>query len=370
MSGKTKPKVWLLLADKIGDNKQASVVADIAASQLGWQIERKQLHCARPWQSKKPRSRATLHHLDKDCLGLVQPPWPDLIIAIGRRLACVAMWIQAQSTKQNKIPTKVVLVGKPAGCSLSRYALIITTRCLHFAPPMDNIVALDLPLIYVDEQRIAAARQHWSERFASLPKPLVGILVGGKTDPYAFNAQALNSLMACAHAVQAMGGTAVFSTSRRTPAKLRQMLLQHKGSIDLIDGTDSTFERVPNPHLALIGEADALAVTEDSISMLVEAVRLAKPLSIIKLPLKFWGPLYHKQRALLGAMMEHYPNFSRLLARCGLLGVGRNLPAFQQYLQQLGVASNTAPTLAAPASSSATLSCDVRLARHLKALWH
>src|SRR5690606_41912852 len=75
------PRVWLLLGDKPGDNAQVEAVADA----LGWPCERRVLQWRPPYATKKPRFRVTLDHVDRARSAPLEPPWPDLVLTIGRR---------------------------------------------------------------------------------------------------------------------------------------------------------------------------------------------------------------------------------------------------------------------------------------------
>ena len=85
-------RVWLLLGDKPGDNAQVEAVA----LALGWPCERRTLHWAR-YTARKAAFRATLDHVDRARSDPLEPPWPDLVLTIGRRPSMVALWIEAQS---------------------------------------------------------------------------------------------------------------------------------------------------------------------------------------------------------------------------------------------------------------------------------
>ena len=99
------PRVWLVLGDKRGDNAQVEVLADA----LGWPCERKQLVLEPEWVQRKPRVAASLHHLDLERSSRLEPPWPDLVLTIGRRPSMAALWIREQSGGR----TRIALIGKP-----------------------------------------------------------------------------------------------------------------------------------------------------------------------------------------------------------------------------------------------------------------
>ena len=76
------PKVWLLLGDRIGDRGQVLSLAEA----LGWPYEIKNLQYLWPqYRRPTPYLGARLISLDIENSDKLEPPWPDLIISIGRR---------------------------------------------------------------------------------------------------------------------------------------------------------------------------------------------------------------------------------------------------------------------------------------------
>ncbi len=336
-----------MLTDKGGDNAQVQAVADLAASRLGWQIEAVPISFRPPWNKKKPRVVARIDHLNSACRHLLRPPWPDIVITTGRRPACVAKWIRSQSRTQ----VRIVLVNKPTaepGFDWKDYELILLSR-VHSGPRLPNMMKLDLPLIYVNAEQLAQARAFWADRFRLLPKPLVGVLVGGETRPYRFDSRVFTALLNRARHIRQLGGTPVVSVSRRTPDWLVNRL-KEEPSLDLIEPSGGS---EPSAHLALMAEADSLAVTEDSISMLVESVRLGKPLSIIELPRQRWLQVRMAAQRLVHSLVNRaLPGAGHLLAHCGMLPLFRDFRSFHQYLYRLGLAAPNALPQARPSTPS------------------
>jgi mitochondrial fission protein ELM1 len=99
------PLVWLLLSDKTGDNAQLMVVAEA----LPWPCQIRRIAVREQYRIGKPKVAGSLHHIDAAQSDSLQPPWPELVITIGRRLSMVALWIKAQSGGR----TKVALLGPP-----------------------------------------------------------------------------------------------------------------------------------------------------------------------------------------------------------------------------------------------------------------
>jgi len=299
------PRVWLVIGDKAGDNAQVQAVAEA----LGWPIESKRLVFQTPYQQGKPKFQPSLKHLDFALSDPLIPPWPDLILTIGRRPAMAALWIKQQSGGR----TKVVLLGRPKGY-FSQFDLVVTPA-QYLVADHPNVVKLTLPLLRIDEQAVAEAALAWRERLAYLPRPLIAVLVGGETKPYRFDAGVARKLLEEAQAVCDQGSLYI-STSRRTPAEVVETLqaLKPKNALLYRYGLDKLED---NPYLALLSLADGCIVTADSISMMVEVLRLRKPLAIFPLPVRGKMRLGFKRIFLSWLGGRDFSAFHRLLFERG-----------------------------------------------------
>jgi mitochondrial fission protein ELM1 len=329
------PRVWLVLGDKRGDNAQVEALAGA----LGWPSEHKHVAVKPQWVLGKPRVEASLHHLDAEASDPLEPPWPDLILSIGRRPSMAALWIKQRSEGR----TRVVLLGKPSG-GLERFDLVIASAEAQL-PPLPSVYKLTLPLMRVSERDARTAAEAWQDRLAKLPRPLVAFLVGGPTSPFVYDASVVARLVALAREVARRGGTPYFTSSRRTPAAITEALAR-----ELPAGTPLfrwTPEGGDNPYRALLGSADAFVVTGDSISMQVEVIRLRRPLAILPLPCGAFGALDMRRRALArwlfsprggGAAGRLRRRIGLLLFRLRIVSHTRDYPAFHRLLVERGLA--------------------------------
>lgn len=329
------PRVWLILGDKRGDNAQVEVIAEV----LDWPCERKFVQMREPYVLGKPRVKPSLHHVDLARSDRLAPPWPDLVITIGRRPSMVALWVQEQSRGH----TRIVLVGKPSGM-MKRFDLVIAGAEAQL-PPQPNVMPIGLPLMRVSEARIAEAAPLWAPRLTALPRPLIGVLVGGPTGPFVFDPSVAGRLLEEVRRIAEQGGTPYLSTSRRTPEAVVETL-----AAGLPEGA-RLFRWAPdvpdNPYLGLLAHADGFVVTGDSISMMVEIARLGKPLAIFDLPAGLFGALDQIRRAATcrlfspGSRVTHSELRKRVanaIYRSGLLFYTRDFRAFHQMLIDRGLA--------------------------------
>jgi mitochondrial fission protein ELM1 len=319
------PRTWLLIGDKPGDNAQACVLADA----LGWTYEVRQVFPKAEWVLGKPEFKPGLHHLDLERSAALEPPWPDLIVTVGRRPSMAALWVQDQSGGR----TRIVLLGRPKRWA-ERFALIVAPRQFKI-PPRDNLVQLDLPLLRADPAAVASAGEAWRDRLADLARPLTAVLIGGETKPFRFDAAVARDLLAELARIRARdGGTLYLTTSRRTRPDVVAALAE-----GLLPGAVlyrwSAETAADNPFLALLAHADRFVVTGDSVSMMVEVASLGRPLAIVALPMG--ASLLDRARAALGRL-DLPAGIVHRLHRLGIAGYGRDLDEIRCVLVERGLA--------------------------------
>ncbi len=339
----SEPRTWLVLGDKRGDNGQVEAVA----ARLPWPYETRFVQMKPEWVYGKPRVRPTLDHLDLDRSDPLEPPWPDLIITVGRRPSSVALWIQKQSGGHSRI----VQMTKPS-TRIERFDLVVTSA-ETLLPPLPNIVETRLPLMRI--QQDPAELEKWRSRFAALPRPLVGFLIGGPTRPYIYNRTVLDRVLSLATDIaNRQGGTPYLTTSRRTPDWFADALE------NTLPGTARLFrwsaDAEENPYKGIIGLADGLIVTGDSISMMVEGIGLGRPVGILPLPVGLIGALDQARRDALSWLFASVEDgagasrqaLARLLYNLRLVHQSRNFRQFHRKLVNGGQAVWAGDAFAAP----------------------
>lgn len=274
------PSIWLLIGDKLGDNQQVELIACRLTQRLNWRVDVRRLRFKDAYRAGKPRFRVDHSHVDWSASDSITPPWPDLVITVGRRPSMVALWIKEQSRGK----TQIVIVGRPRRW-LQRFDLIIAAAH-HHVPQLPNVLRLGLPLIMPDKAAIEAAREKWTTQFEHLARPLVALFVGGPTKPHVFDPDVARDLMARAtQCVAKSGGTLWVTTSPRTSTDVVDTIEQ------ALPANGRLFRFRPNdpnnPYLGLLACADRFIVTGDSVSMQVEVARLGKPLAIYQLPVEY-----------------------------------------------------------------------------------
>jgi mitochondrial fission protein ELM1 len=112
------PSVWTLTTEKAGDRAQIMTLA----TALGWPVEEKRLAFNPLYKKNNLLLGASLKSLDRKGSDRLISPWPDLVIASGRRSVPVARWIRRQAGGR----TRLVHIGRP-WAPLRLFDLVIST---------------------------------------------------------------------------------------------------------------------------------------------------------------------------------------------------------------------------------------------------
>ena len=259
------PRVWILQSPHSGDNTQLRALG----TALGWPAEVKQLAYRRGEGLLRLLSRPTLAGVDLARSSPLSAPWPDLVICSGRGAEAVSFWLKVRNPS-----LRIVFVGTP-WAALHRFDLIITTPQYRL-PEAPNVLHNMLPVHDVTPERLTAEAALWAPRFSHLPRPFTALLVGGSSGPYVFTPAAAARLgRAASAAAKAGGGSLLITTSARTGSAQSDALAAAIGvPFHLHRWSMGASE---NPFHAMLGLAERIIVTADSISMLSEAVSTGKP---------------------------------------------------------------------------------------------
>lgn len=249
----TSPRIWVLLGARTGDNNQALALAE--ALGLPFEVKTLDYNRLQALSVWLPPTAATLTAAAKEGL---KAPWPDLVIAIGRRSVPVARWIK----KQNDGRTKLVRIGHPR-IDPKLFDLVVTTR-QYPVPPGDNVVLLPVAMSrFVDPPKLTAEELDFVKRVT----PFRMVAIGGATKYWRLPVERIMDAI-----TQPFAGTIVAITSRRTDPAIVDRLKAM--DVELVDG--------PSPRFAaLLDRAAEIFVTGDSVSMISEAVLTGKPVAII-----------------------------------------------------------------------------------------
>jgi mitochondrial fission protein ELM1 len=261
---------WVITPGEPGMRSQALGLA----AAVGLPIIEKQIAVGAPWKwlpaGLLPMPRSAFHAAETP----LEPPWPRLVIACGRRSIPPALAIKRLSAGR----TVAAYVQNPELAG-KKFDLVVALP--HDEVSGENVVTVRTALHGVTAAKLEGARAEWRARFAPAGTPLLGVLVGGDSSGYRLTeatTTGLVQLLRRAHA--GLRFNVALTPSRRTGASAKRALSVSLGSEPWAFIWD---EQEPNPYLAILALSDRLIVTGESISMISEALATGCPVHVLPL---------------------------------------------------------------------------------------
>lgn len=264
-------EAWVITDGAAGNERQALALAqalDVPARVLA-------LPLRNPWGWAAPRclpgGRLVLAARDRR---VFVPPWPSLAIGCGRAAALLTRLLRELSGGE----CFCVQILDPR-IDPRHWDAVVALR--HDRLRGANVIATLGSLNPMDDAWLAAGRDAFAD-FGHLPRPRTALLMGGPRRGIAFD-QTLAQALAegITRRLRIEGGSVLATASRRTPpafaTQLREALAPFPGMFWRGDGDG------PNPYPGLLGWADRVVVTPDSVNMLSEAAATGVPVHTLTL---------------------------------------------------------------------------------------
>ncbi len=201
---------------------------------------------------------------------VVAPPLPRVVVACGGQGSRVAAKLRSPAVR-------AVAVQDPR-MNLQNFDLVFAAR--HDGISGKNVFVTRTALHRVTPERLTSYAAVWAPALAHLPRPLVAVLLGGNNGRYRFGAAEARDLAGKLAAVMREGAGVAITASRRTSPQAVAVLRELLGPLGAWIWTGGT----SNPYFGLLGLADAVVVTADSVSMVSEAVATPLPVYLFRLP--------------------------------------------------------------------------------------
>lgn len=292
------PRVWMLVDHKPGHSTQSEGLS----AELDWPCERIELSFNFWAELPNAWTRGTRRSLTPQSAAQLRAPWPDLVIATGRRTAPIASWVR----KQSRGATRTVQMGRIGAFEKDTFDLGVSPAyaCLY---PDNRRIVTAAPVTRVSPVALRAAEARWRPHFASAPAPRIALLVGGQDPEHSLTPEYARRM---GDEVRDMakreGGSVLATTSRRSSPRAALALEEALGDVcAYFHAWSETASPEDNPYMGYLALADAIVVTGESASMLAEACASGKPVYIYPLELRPPGPrtwLLRAERRLADAV--------------------------------------------------------------------
>ncbi len=264
---------WVLTDGKAGDRAHCLGVAE----RLGLVIEERQVNPRAPWSWLMPQgwrwpavALDPREHPSRTGSPLAGP-FPDLVIASGRRAAAYLPAIQRASG------------GRCFTAFLKDPRTSPAIADFLWVPEHDRLAGTNVVRTLLSPHRFSPERL--AAAAANPPKPLdawggyrVALLLGGNSKAFTFTEDDIRGFLRRLDRMIASGATIFATPSRRTPPALLAAVrarLQAAGGW-IWDGTGE------NPYAALLACSEAVIVTADSVNMVGEALATGRPVHLVR----------------------------------------------------------------------------------------
>ncbi len=282
---------WAVTNGTAGNERQALALAGC----LPWPVRSLTLVPRAPWAWLAPRALPAARLAWP--VDTLVPPWPIAVIGCGREAALFTRLVR----KLSHGACRSVQILDPR-IDPRHWDLVVAPQHdrLHGANVLNPLGSLNP----VDDAWLADGRDAWAH-LKTLPRPRLGVLLGGPRHGVALDAAYVQLLTAAIRErCQRVGGSVLLLASRRTPPALFDAL--HSATADLPGIRWRGAEDGTNPYPGVLGWADRLIVTPESVNMLSEACACGCPVhTLVTDPLPAKLARFHaalRSRGLLHAI--------------------------------------------------------------------
>ena len=246
-------------------------------------IEVRRVSPRQPWVWLMPRGPIDPRDHHSKAGSPIAPPWPDILIASGRRSIAYVRTVKRQSGNT----TFAVILKDPR--TRDHGADFVWVPEHDRAKDPTFMRTLTTPHRF-SVTRIAEARAALPLEITKLPSPRVGLLLGGRTRLGSFSGEDRARLCAALATAKSQAGSFLITVSRRTPPGLLAAVREAIG-----DTPCFLWDEIgPNPYLDILAGSDAIVATGDSHTMISEAAAVGTPVMIfapycVKQKLTYFG---------------------------------------------------------------------------------
>lgn len=262
-------RCWVVTPGHAGMENQAVALAEA----VGLPYSVKRVSPRQPWTWLPPGWwPAPLKALGADS-DPIAPPWPELLISCGRRAVPYSLYVRKASGNT----AKTVHIQNPQ-TTVSGFDLVVPPAHDHLRG--DNVFETVGSLHRVNRALLDREAAKFSASLASLPRPLICVLIGGSNSCYRLTPAIIEKLAHQLADLAKSGGYGLAVTPSRRTGKANIKALRAA----LADAPAVIWDfQGDNPYFGYLGLADAILVTCDSINMVSEACASGKPVHVIEL---------------------------------------------------------------------------------------
>lgn len=264
-------KVWAVTDGRAGIENQALGLAEAVGRRAPIKLTVKRVALRTPWSWFPPGFVPAPRQALSIGSDPIEPPWPDIFIGCGRASTPFALGVRDWSKRR----TFVVQLQDPR---VNPREFDVVVPPTHDGLEGQNVMPIVGACHRVTPEKIDEAVLDFPTNLEDLPSPRFAVLIGGKSKRNDISTKRAREIADTLALVQRQtGGTLMATLSRRTSEKARLVFRTW-----LAPNCAVFYEgEGPNPYFAMLGAADHIFVTADSVNMATEAAATAKPIHVL-----------------------------------------------------------------------------------------
>ena len=285
-SNKNKQICWVITEGMAGTQNQCIAVAQA----LGLDPVIKQISLNWPWSLLSPYlgfeiscSFKEINQTDNKTSDTharnahsIKAPWPDIAICSGRKSIAAARYIKKKSGGR----TFTLQIQDPR-VTPSQFDLVAVPA--HDKLRGDNVIVTDTAPNRITTHTLDEAKTRFTEDFGKFKSPRIAFLVGGDSKTHKLTEACIENMCQDIKTARDTGASVLITTSRRTGIKNEKAIQNALPEDHTYFWGASQNPAETNPYFGMMAWADAIVVTEDSVSMVSDALSTGKPVYIYKL---------------------------------------------------------------------------------------
>ena len=253
---------WIITEGMIGTQNQCVGVAEA----LGITPIIKKIGLRQPWKTLSPWLQ---FENSNSFTPPLSPPWPDLLIASGRKSIAASRYIKKHSSGK----TFTVQIQDPK-TKPNQFDLVAVP--FHDNSRGNNIIVTDGAPNRITSEKLEQAKENFSHLFLASPSPRVAVLIGGNSNTHKMTPAITRRMV---DNLKELDASLMITASRRTGEENLKLIQQ-----ELNTGSNFIWNNEgENPYWGMLAWADYILVTSDSVSMLSDAATTGKPTYVIAL---------------------------------------------------------------------------------------
>jgi len=263
--------IWAVSDGRAGIENQALGLAEAIARRTPATVTTKRVRLRTPWRWLPPGFVPAARQALSIGSDAIVPSWPDIFIGCGRASIPFALGVKDWSRGKSF----VVQLQDPR-VNPREFDVVIPP--IHDELEGQNVLPIVGACHRVTPEKLDEAVLAYPAPLEDMPSPRFAVLIGGKSKRQDISAKRARAIADSLAAVQReTGGTLLVTLSRRTReaarVQFRTWLAPHCAIFYEGEGV--------NPYFAMLGAADHIFVSEDSVNMATEAAATAKPVHVL-----------------------------------------------------------------------------------------